>query len=569
LEWRGGGLEGWAFVNGGTIYPCDKRLPGKFTAKRAARGGYPVQTTEDVTGLLKKGDCIRFGEFTTTVLKDPMPPRIAPNSNDSRTIPGTVLLRDPLPNGLQAQSGFYSTNRIPKAERHDGKALDRHISKQIEAGELAKMDTTSLCFMLIGEKNHALVARPTRLVETLSVELRSRAPFSEGEWVSYVRNLRNKAMGHRTSSKMPTAEYEASCEAVKLFLESFELVDLLRELEAAKSSIGLPQLLLMKFREALPADQNGVGEWIQPALDSLKIQDEAAFMAFADEVVLPAVLRNRASALFELLKGSLVSALQSQPDKFALPGIDSYVGIALEEDVAAAKNAAVVIRINKEKSLKGLQQMQRKVGLFSKESTVQEYPFASKLSDALRASVVVKGVHPRRMVDVHKCFSEKMNLIRVRNNFSNAETVHNRATGKPADEAMYLFTQHVTHTPPNILLNFLLEDGPMQVAGEIQLWQSDLLEASKDISKLSGIIQADSMFAMLGTVPVPTILKPEYQQSAAAAAEEEEEEFDLALEEDPNSWLINGANDPLTVPLLVGKLSMNSAPTQPITGAPL
>jgi tetratricopeptide (TPR) repeat protein len=144
---------------------------------------------------------------------------------------------------LEAANGFYSTVRIPKAERHDGKHIDHHLSSKIETGKLAEMDTTALNFMLLGEKNHALMPRPARNFKACLQQLKSANPvLSESEWVHFVVGLRNAAMAHRTSSRMPTAEYEASCAQIKLFLEAFGLKDLLQDFEAAQHNLDFGQL---------------------------------------------------------------------------------------------------------------------------------------------------------------------------------------------------------------------------------------------------------------------------------------------------------------------------------------
>jgi hypothetical protein len=138
--------------------------------------------------------------------------------------------------------GFYSENRVPKAERYDGKSIDRHVREKIEAGTLAEMDTTALSFMLIGEKNHVLLERPSRQFKSLQKEFRSNQPvLSEGEWVSYMVGLRNDAMAHRTSSQMPTVEYEESCRAVELFLKmlcrQLDSTELLDDFENARKPL--------------------------------------------------------------------------------------------------------------------------------------------------------------------------------------------------------------------------------------------------------------------------------------------------------------------------------------------
>jgi V8-like Glu-specific endopeptidase len=105
------------------------------------------------------------------------------------------------------------------------------------------MDTTALNFMLIGEKNHALMPRPARSFGALLQELKSVNPvLSESEWVHLVVNIRNNAMAHRTSSRMPTAEYKAACAAIKFFLGAFVLTDLLQDFEAAQHNLDFGQL---------------------------------------------------------------------------------------------------------------------------------------------------------------------------------------------------------------------------------------------------------------------------------------------------------------------------------------
>jgi hypothetical protein len=121
-DWQDNSFEGVAFIKGGTLAPCDTQLPGQLSG---TAGQTVVHTTEDVSALLKPGDCVRFGDFITIVKCDPVSPRSIPHNT---TIPGKLKLRDPLPNELQAADGFYSTVRIPKAERYDGKHIDRHVS---------------------------------------------------------------------------------------------------------------------------------------------------------------------------------------------------------------------------------------------------------------------------------------------------------------------------------------------------------------------------------------------------------------------------------------------------------
>jgi hypothetical protein len=250
-EWQNDGTEGKAFINGGTLLPCDTSMGGGFTAER---GQNVVQTSGDVTGYLKDGDCIRFvingDDFVTVVCGDPKPPSSYVNSktNTSHPIQGKIILRDPLPTKLEAAVvGFYSTNRLPQAERADGRNIDLHVRKKIETGKLAEMDTTALNFMLIGEKNHALMARPARNFGVLEQELKSsNSVLSESEWVTCVVGLRNKAMAHRTSAMMPTAEYEESCAAIKRFLESFSFSGLVGDFEAARTNVDFGQLEELK-----------------------------------------------------------------------------------------------------------------------------------------------------------------------------------------------------------------------------------------------------------------------------------------------------------------------------------
>jgi hypothetical protein len=235
-EWCDHRDQGILFIHGGTLSTCDCKLPGDF---RGEAGKTSVYTTGDVTGLVNKGDRIRFDQFVTSLRRSPT----APTSTGSHAIDGKLMLKEPLQNVLHAASeGFYSKIRLLKAERYGGKSIDRHVREKIEAGKLSEMDTTALSFMLIGEKNHALLERPSRQFKALKKDFRNNQPvLSEGEWVSYMVGLRNDAVAHRTSSQMPTAEYEESCRAVELFLEmlcrQLDSTELLVDFQNARKSL--------------------------------------------------------------------------------------------------------------------------------------------------------------------------------------------------------------------------------------------------------------------------------------------------------------------------------------------
>jgi hypothetical protein len=249
VDWHDDGLEGEAFIHGGTLLPCDSVLPGNFTGKANQTA---IHTSEDMTSILEKGDCIRFGGFTTVISSDPK--STTTKTNCPHIIPGKLILRDPLPTELTLKSvGFRSTLRIPKAAQYNGKNIDHHICEKIKTGLLAEMDTTALSFVLIGEKNHALLPRPSRarFPPNLSLERLSSLALTEGEWVSYVCGLRNSAMGHRTSSSMPAIEYKASCAAIKLFLESLHNIyggytGLLAEFQTALHTLDFGEIEQLK-----------------------------------------------------------------------------------------------------------------------------------------------------------------------------------------------------------------------------------------------------------------------------------------------------------------------------------
>jgi hypothetical protein len=235
IEWHDA-FSGTAFVNGGTLPPCEARLLGDFTGHM---GNTIVTTTDDSAHFLKYGDCIRFGDFTT-IVKSVTSPKII----NTHHIPGRIVLRDPLPSNFQQSEGFYSTVRIPVAEGHrpghrgapNTDFRDKHVGPQIERGKLSEIGLIALGMMLVGEKNHALMERPHR--HLLLKELQNAdPPPSEGEWVDAAVRLRNTAMAHATSSTMPITEYEESCAAIKLFLEAFDQTDFLLAFEDARRSV--------------------------------------------------------------------------------------------------------------------------------------------------------------------------------------------------------------------------------------------------------------------------------------------------------------------------------------------
>jgi hypothetical protein len=217
-EW--GDECGTLFLNGGTLLPCADPLPGKFTG---GSGQTALRTGDvDVTMHLQKGDYIRFSQmpdFVTVLAKEPTPPGESANGH---TIQGKLLLRDKLPSKLQESDGYYSTTRVPEAARYDGKSIDKHIQKKIAVGDLPHLDTTALTFILIGEKNHALLPQPSRRFERLrcipAAELSTQALKTE-EWVGYMVGLRNEQMAHRESAKMEVADFKHSCDAIELFLK--------------------------------------------------------------------------------------------------------------------------------------------------------------------------------------------------------------------------------------------------------------------------------------------------------------------------------------------------------------
>ena len=91
-DWRDDGTEGIAFIHGGTLLPCDIRLPGYFTAEA---GQTVVKTSGDVTACgVKGGDCIRFGDFITIVVGAPKSPGSFLNKKTSQhgVIPGQIVL---------------------------------------------------------------------------------------------------------------------------------------------------------------------------------------------------------------------------------------------------------------------------------------------------------------------------------------------------------------------------------------------------------------------------------------------------------------------------------------------
>jgi hypothetical protein len=283
-EWRDHRDQGHLFIHGGTLWLCGSKLPGGFTGEA---GKTSVSTTEDVTGLVNKGDRVRFDQFVTSLRTSP----IAPKSTGSRAIAGKLTLKERLPKALHASEGFYSKNRIPEAQRYDGKSIDRHVREKIEVGTLAEMDTTALSFMLIGEKNHALLERPSRQFKSLKIEFRSGQPvLSEGEWVSYMVGLRNDAMAHRTSSQMPTAEFEESCRAVELFLKMLGSSKLLDDFENARKPLtpnfGRAEELSRRWEENFEHMEESVQE----------IRQEMQDLAESNAAGLDAILRTFADA---------------------------------------------------------------------------------------------------------------------------------------------------------------------------------------------------------------------------------------------------------------------------------
>jgi hypothetical protein len=103
-EWRDHRDQGVLFIHGGTLSSCDCKLPGDFTGEV---GKTSVYTTEDVTGPVKKGDCVRFDQFVTSLRKSPT----APISTGLHAIGGKLMLKEPLPNALQASRVLFGKSR--------------------------------------------------------------------------------------------------------------------------------------------------------------------------------------------------------------------------------------------------------------------------------------------------------------------------------------------------------------------------------------------------------------------------------------------------------------------------
>jgi hypothetical protein len=236
-QWKDNGLEGVLFLEGGTVWPCDEALPGSFNADV---GHTKISCSQDVTAWLKKGDLIRFDNFETVLSDDP---KSAKNRNN-HTIPGKLKVRNPVRNALREATGYYSLVRIPAATCHNGRAIPRHVRSKLLMGKLAEMDTTALNFVLLGEKNHALLDRPARQFHNQSAAALLELDLTTSEWVAYLVGLRNAAMAHRTSAQMPSDEYETSCSAIKLFLQKMGFERLLEEFDNVqkRSDFGSAQL---------------------------------------------------------------------------------------------------------------------------------------------------------------------------------------------------------------------------------------------------------------------------------------------------------------------------------------
>eukprot|EP00935_MAST-01C_sp_MAST-1C-sp1_P001417 g1417.t1 len=261
-----------------------------------------------------------------------------------------------------------------------------------------------------------------------------------------------------------------------------------------------------ELAEELPGEP--ICDWTEVALKAAKTLSEstASFDRIVDAEVLPAVMQSRARLLYARFHSMLFGALEtntdsqtggSPTDAAASSGADNSSAahsVASEADAKAAAAAEVVVRINHEKSIKSLKRLAEKVAAYSNDPQVigrEGYPFCSKVGDTLRASVVVRSSDPAHILEVYERIKATFEVVRVKNNFASAYEELQRGHADLLDKK----------SAPNILLNFVLREPSskkIQLIGEIQIRQQELLDASKDDHKLYEILRVDTMNEMLG-----------------------------------------------------------------------
>jgi hypothetical protein len=200
VNWEGNGREGLLFLNGGTLPPCNQPLSGGAEVKP---GGRKLCLSEVLPGSLdiRPGDSIRIEPITgiggvTTLVDKICGPGMHGVTKEIMSA-GSIGIKDVMA-GTCTETGtmcqtrvFCSLNRVPKAERKDLKSIDQFVKRKIETGILDTMDVTALNFMLMGEKNHQLLPKPSRQNEKDLLQGMQDRDLSTSEWIVVMANLRN------------------------------------------------------------------------------------------------------------------------------------------------------------------------------------------------------------------------------------------------------------------------------------------------------------------------------------------------------------------------------------------
>jgi hypothetical protein len=194
-DWRDGASHG-VFLCGGTLPPCTERMPGAYSV---CAGSKLIRTTEDVSAVIKVGDCVCIRivraeggdeacKFVWTCgHKHHRAPREHKAASATQVEKGRIFVSDTFlfSGDIECYAAPSVAQRIPPAEKYNGMPLDSFIREKIATGDLNQCDTTALNFMLIGEKNHQLLPRRGEGSNSKAhlLECRKRGTLSRAEWV--------------------------------------------------------------------------------------------------------------------------------------------------------------------------------------------------------------------------------------------------------------------------------------------------------------------------------------------------------------------------------------------------
>jgi serine/threonine protein kinase len=239
VPWTEDAESGSLLVDGGAVGGTfDVPLPGTFNLKK---GKTEVFATDDVTALLPEaGMPVEIGGIPFIVASVTAPK----NYGGGHTSPGKVVVESKHEDDLQNVAGRTASQWVPRAMRHDNKALDKHVKARLATGRTAEWDTTALNSALLGIKG-CLLAKPDADITGAEFWARVQAgaldgvfavdAFGEAHVVRRIVSTRNDEMGHRFASSMPKGDFD---DAVRLY-------------RVAMGAFGAPAALVARFDAVL------------------------------------------------------------------------------------------------------------------------------------------------------------------------------------------------------------------------------------------------------------------------------------------------------------------------------